>query len=186
MWLYCRCTLCPQCVHIGNQGSYLHVNKTLCWPLRVHRGRGVHEIIRASFEEWSMKETCELDPRWGELEGGKERLLLSNFQGKLLIINVCSDINQYPSLPPTTCWDLEQAIVLTWSSMYCPIALMWLYPTSPYVILWHLPSSTRIHFILQTPSTCFVRKFPLVNYTNYQTGMVSLFLWSFPVLCLQR
>lgn len=64
--------LCPQCVHIGNQGSYLHVNKTLCWPLRVHRGRGVHEIIRASFEERSMKETCELDPRWGELEGGEK------------------------------------------------------------------------------------------------------------------
>lgn len=81
----------------------------------------------------------------------------------LLIINVCSDINQYPSLPPTTCSDLEQAIVLTWLSMCCPIALMWLSPTSPYVILWHLPSSTRIHFILQTPTQHMLRTYVSLN-----------------------
>lgn len=122
--------------------------------------------------------------RWGV---GKRDCFSQTSTGNcLLIINVCSGINQYPSLPPITCWDLEQAIVLTWLSMYCPVALMWLSPTSPYIILWHLPSSTRIHLILQTPSTCFVHKFPLINSTNYQTGMVSLFLQSFPALCLQR
>lgn len=59
------------------------------------------------------------------------------------------------------------------------------YPTLFYIILSCQLKGTWIHFILQLPNTCLTCRFFLINSTNYQTGVASLFLLSFPALCLQ-
>lgn len=59
-------------------------------------------------------------------------------------------------------------------------------PPVPHIIFWHLPSGTGSHFMLQPPRTCLACKFPSINSINYQIGVASPFLRSFPVFGLWR
>ena len=123
----------------------------------------------------------------------KGRRLTAQPPLRVIVIDVRSDINRHPSASSHLCWFLEHAIVLTGSvckAISEPGCIHVLVPVtvptppppplSPYIILWCLPSGTGIHFILQSPKTYLVCKFPLITYINNQTEVASLFFSVFP------
>lgn len=104
----------------------------------------------------------------------------------LIVTDVHSDINQYLSLASChvlvprmdCCPDLVNIISIPCSThVLVPVTV---HPLLPYIILWRLPSDTGIHFVLESPKTCLVCMFPLVNSINYQIGVASLFSLSLP------
>ena len=128
----------------------------------------------------------------------RQRLFPTNHPERLADHNWCSLWHKSGPFPCLLWLAISWKRPLSWPGQACKVifipgsihVLVFLIipPTRllPYIILWHLSGAAGIHSILQPPKICLVCKFPLMNSTNYQTGVRSLFHWSFLALPLGK